>query len=526
MENESKEGENINEIYKKLLSNEIIAYQLNTNNKIIKKITLNKKENEFFSIIINILKKNSLKTICRVAGGWVRDKLLGIESDDIDIVINDIKGREFAEILNRELYPGNTKYGIFNKNPQKEKNIEIVNIILFDTNIDVTNLRCEDLNKIGTPLSDAELRDFSINSLFYNVNEKKLEDFTQKGIKDLEEGLIATPVKPEITLRVQCFAILRMLRFAIKFKFRIVNDLNNFIENHTEEIIDKFYNKISKERIGKELVKILSIENSSFAIAYLYSYNILDIIYLIRNYDKKNKYEEIFLKNTNLYILGEYLLKKNKILGIEICSDNFNKIHYFLFLLLFYFKDKKISNAKINQQILKHTYKLGNDYYNANFYMSNNFDNLLLIINSQQYERLELGKILRKITHKYILSILYACIAYEYIENKKLNSLIETIDEDLLEKLIDKYKNFLSFIFKEDLFYIDKMKLLFNGKELIDILNMKNNKNIAVLMDYLLEEQIKNPKLNKALAIELIKKKNEEILLSKFDEIKKNSNKI
>ena len=325
MENESEKIENINEIYKNLISNKIIAYKLNTNNKINIDIKLNQKENECFSTIINILKKNNLNlTKCRVAGGWVRDKLLGKENNDIDLAIDGIKGSEFAELINKELYPDNTKYGIFHQNPKKEKNIEIVNIILFNSSIDITNLRCEDLNKTGTPLSDAELRDFSINSLFYNINEKKLEDFTQKGIKDLEEGIIATPVKPEITLRVQCFAILRMLRFAIKFKFRIANDLNNFIESHREEIIDKFYNNISKERIGKELVKILNLENSSFAIAYLYSYNILDIIFLVKNYDKKSKYEEIFLKNANLYILGEYLLKKNKIFDIEINPDNFS----------------------------------------------------------------------------------------------------------------------------------------------------------------------------------------------------------
>ena len=81
-------------------------------------------------------------------------------------------------------------------------------------------------------------------------------------------------------------------------------------------------------------------------------------------------------------------------LGIEINTDNFNKIHYFLFLLLFYFRNKKISNANINQQILKNTYKLGNDYYNANYFMSKNFDNLLLIINQEQYERLEVGQTL------------------------------------------------------------------------------------------------------------------------------------
>jgi tRNA nucleotidyltransferase (CCA-adding enzyme) len=34
--------------------------------------------------------------VLRVAGGWVRDKLMGIESDDIDIALDDMYGEEFA----------------------------------------------------------------------------------------------------------------------------------------------------------------------------------------------------------------------------------------------------------------------------------------------------------------------------------------------------------------------------------------------------------------------------------------------
>jgi len=40
----------------------------------------------------------------RVAGGWVRDKLLGIESDDIDIALDNMSGPEFAEIINYKFY--------------------------------------------------------------------------------------------------------------------------------------------------------------------------------------------------------------------------------------------------------------------------------------------------------------------------------------------------------------------------------------------------------------------------------------
>lgn len=52
--------------------------------------------------------------------------------------------------------------------------------------VDFVNLRGEEYTSesripkivFGTPLQDAERRDLTINSLFYNINENKIEDFT------------------------------------------------------------------------------------------------------------------------------------------------------------------------------------------------------------------------------------------------------------------------------------------------------------------------------------------------------------
>lgn len=517
METETENNEdiiNINEIYKNLESNELISFKISTNNEIKKDFSLTNVEKDCFEIILNILKKNNLNsTICRVAGGWVRDKLLGKQSDDIDIALNDMKGSTLANLINEELYPGKNKVGIIQQNVEKGKNLETATIKINKIWIDFVNLRCENKDKIGTPLSDAERRDLSINSLFYNINENKVEDFTNKGINDLEKGIIATPIKPEITFTDDPLRILRMLRFAIKFKFRIANDINNYIEKNHEEIVNNFYKNISRERIEKELFKIFNMNNSSFAIAYLYSFKILDIILLIKEYDSINNYDKIFLKITNLYILGEYLFEKNKIFNIEITPDNFNKIDFSILLLTLYFRDQKDKVSTINQQIIKCTYKASTDHLKSNLLICSNFDELYNIVNSEQYERLKIGKVLRKITYKNIIPSLFACIAYEYIETVELNSILVNIDENVLQKIIEKNKNVFNFILNEDMIHIDKMKPLFNGKELLEILNMKAGKEIGYLIDYLIDEQIKNPKLTKEHAIELLKSKKEEISL-------------
>ena len=59
--------------------------------------------------------------------------------------------------------------------------------------------------------------------------------------------------------------------------------------------------------------------------------------------------------------------------------------------------------------------------------------------------------------------------------------------------------------------HLDQIQPVLKGKEIIDILNIKSNKEIQILNEFLIEEQIKNPKLNKIEAVELLKKKKNEI---------------
>ena len=317
----------------------------------------------------------------------------------------------------------------------------------------------------------------------------------------------------------------------MKEKWKISLNINNYIEKNKEEIVKNFYDNISKERIEKELYKVFNMNNSSFAIAYLYSFNILDIILLTKNYDQENNYDNIFLKIANLYILGEYLLEKTKIFEIEMNPENFNKIDYSLLLLTLYFRNIKNNNdnSLMNQQILKFTYKTSTDYLKSNYLMCAYFDELYNLINQENYNRLFIGKVLRKITYKNILPCLYASIAYEYIEKTQLNNLMNDIDNNLLQNIIEKNKRFLSYIINEDMMHIDKMKPLFNGKEILEKLNMKAGKELGILIEYLIDEQIKEPKLNKDDAIVLLKKKKDEIGLivndNKNNHSKKNNNK-
>ena len=95
---------------------------------------------------MTVAEKNELKTTLRVAGGWVRDKLVGKESSDIDLALDDMYGIEFARMLSKELYPGSgdSKIGIINAQSEKAKHLETAVIKVHGVFIDIVNLRCEE----------------------------------------------------------------------------------------------------------------------------------------------------------------------------------------------------------------------------------------------------------------------------------------------------------------------------------------------------------------------------------------------
>jgi len=169
-----------------------------TKHQVTTDIKINPHEQKIFDTILEVAQKNNLKTVFRVSGGWVRDKMLLRESNDIDFALDNIYGAEFAEMLSKHLYKKNhgSKFGVIKANSDKSKHLETATLKVHGTFIDLVNLRSEEYAsdsrvptiEIGTPLQDALRRDLTINSMFYNINTKEVEDFTEKGIEDLKVG--------------------------------------------------------------------------------------------------------------------------------------------------------------------------------------------------------------------------------------------------------------------------------------------------------------------------------------------------
>lgn len=223
----------------------------------------------------------------RYTGGWVRDKLLGVDSHDIDVAINDMTGYQFGLRLKEYLeLPGNAeKYGLqgpssassavadkrtlvhelhkIEANPEKSKHLETVTTKILGLDVDLVNLRKEVYDELsrnpqmefGGPKEDADRRDATINAMFYNLQTQLVEDFTGRGLQDLESKIIMTPLEPLQTFKDDPLRILRLIRFSSRLNFAIDQSA---LENMKDpSVLHSLKVKISRERIGVELEKML-----------------------------------------------------------------------------------------------------------------------------------------------------------------------------------------------------------------------------------------------------------------------------
>ncbi|KAF2968274.1 hypothetical protein GQX73_g5336 [Xylaria multiplex] len=235
---------------------------------------------------VNKSNKTAEPIVLRWAGGWVRDKLLGVESHDIDIAINTMTGEAFAskicelsekpEVVEKHSITS-TDVGNLHKiakNPDKSKHLETTTIKLFGLDVDFVNLRKETYSEgsrnpqmeFGTAEEDALRRDATVNALFYNLNTSRVEDFTG-GLTDMRLKLIRTPLEPFQTFMDDPLRVLRLVRFASRLGFTIDSAAEEVMGN--ANILEALKLKISRERVGVEIEKMLKGKDPRRSLQYI-----------------------------------------------------------------------------------------------------------------------------------------------------------------------------------------------------------------------------------------------------------------
>ncbi len=189
---------------------------------------------------------------CYVVGGYVRDLFLERKCKDIDVVVVG-SGLEMAKAFGKAL--GNAHVSLF-------KNFGTAQVKKGNIEVEFVGARKESYTRDsrnpivenGTLEDDQNRRDFTINAMAICLNGNRFGELVDPfdGIYDLEDGIIRTPLDPDITFSDDPLRMLRCVRFATQLNFQIEDETFRSLEKNRERI-----KIISKERIIEELNKIL-----------------------------------------------------------------------------------------------------------------------------------------------------------------------------------------------------------------------------------------------------------------------------
>lgn len=210
-----------------------------------------------------------------IIGGFVRDLLLGRPSDDIDVVTVG-SGIELAKKVASKLKGRKTVkyYGRFGTAMINVEGTEIEFVGARRESYDISSRKPTVEN--GTLEDDQKRRDFTINALGISLNEDDfgtlLDPFD--GIQDMQDGIIRTPLDPDVTYSDDPLRMMRAVRFATRLGFRIEDESFKAIQRNAERI-----RIISMERVTEEINKMLMTTKPSVGFILLEKSGLLPIIF-------------------------------------------------------------------------------------------------------------------------------------------------------------------------------------------------------------------------------------------------------
>ena len=229
--------------------------------------------------IHNIFKKNNIEI--RIVGGFVRDKILGKTSDDIDLVTTST-----PQVTIATLNANNIKYNA--NNSAHGVIIAIINNKAFEISSLRKDVQCygrkakvEFIDKFNI---DAQRRDFTINALYQDFSGKIYDFFSGK--KDLEKGIIQFIGDPQLRIKEDYLRILRFFRFTTYYGKYVNQPAINSIKKLQHNL-----KNISAERINSEFSKLLICQRKLWLVHILQNMancGIFNILFSIENIDITN----------------------------------------------------------------------------------------------------------------------------------------------------------------------------------------------------------------------------------------------
>lgn len=234
--------------------------------------------NKFLQRISQLAEINNIQAY--VVGGYVRDKLLGIDKSDIDItVIGD--GIKFADMIAKE-------YGVNLSAVYKKFGTALLELV--ENKIEFASARSESYRstsrkpdiKFAGLYDDLKRRDFTVNALAVSLtgNSEEIIDLFD-GITDVKEKILRTPLEADKTFNDDPLRMMRACRFASQLGFEIAGDTFHAIKLMKDriKIVKGEETVVSQERITDEFMKILASKQPSVGLKLLFKSGLMQIIF-------------------------------------------------------------------------------------------------------------------------------------------------------------------------------------------------------------------------------------------------------
>ncbi|MBR1417192.1 MAG: hypothetical protein IJ572_05175 [Bacilli bacterium] len=238
-----------------------------------------------------------------VIGGYVRDKLLGIESFDVDIVTNALP-KDLINIFNVNSRR-TTLYGTMKLLSDRYR----FDIATYRKELSYLGRKPETIEYIQDLKEDILRRDFTINTIAMNKNGIIIDYLG--AIKDLQNKVIKCVGDPNTKFKEDPLRILRAIRFSIILDFTLDNILMNSLKKNIDLI-----KSLPSTRVKEELSRILVSKNVISGLDFMKKLNVLKLLNI--SYDNIVYVDDLLGMYAQLNLDDNYPFTKEEKRNIEI----------------------------------------------------------------------------------------------------------------------------------------------------------------------------------------------------------------
>lgn len=216
--------------------------------------------------VLNIIEDNSYEAY--IVGGFVRDYVMGIKSNDVDITTN-ARPKDLIKIfpnanIDNDVYGSVTVY---------LNNIRFEITTYRDDGNYLDNRHPDTINYVNDLKTDLKRRDFTINTICMDKDGNIVDLLSCKS--DIDKKIIKTVINPLESFKIDSLRILRAIRFATTLDFELAKEVK-------EAIIQSRYllKDLSINRKKEELDKIFSSPNIEKGIMLIKELGLIDVLFL------------------------------------------------------------------------------------------------------------------------------------------------------------------------------------------------------------------------------------------------------